>query len=211
MLYAALDQCRVAMAAAHDPRPVLEAIHVKATAEAVTFAATDGHALVTVRVAAQEHAGDWEGLIDRESVKPALDTLNSAIKADRKARSADTRPSMATLTMTDERPPGAYYDYDGTFELACGLQTIKLARRCGSFPHYDQLIPPHDQMTGSHAAFNGAMLGDILKIAGKYAAPQGYVRVYMPATPSQPCRLDWQPENDEWAATAVVMPLFATW
>lgn len=192
VLLAQLEQTTPFVAAANGGRESLTGVHFAITRDALTLTAADGFRLVTVEAPCHRDVDGWSEIVHANDCKRAIVALKAAIKTVGKSGAVDAtlaRNGVVTLTL-----PGA---------------TLDLATISGTFPNYQQLIPAQDyNATGNHAAFNGALIGEILTVAGKHA-DDGIVRTML-QTPSQPARLDWR-DSTLWTATAVIMPMFVTW
>jgi len=197
VLLAQLEQTTPFVDAAKGGREALTGVHFQVTRDALTLTAADVFRLVTVEAPYHRDVDGWSEIVHANDCKRAIVALKAAIKAA--GKSGDT---SATLTR------------DGVVTLTLPGATLDLATIAGAFPNYQQLIPAQDyNATGNHAAFNGALIGEILTVAGKHA-DDGIVRVVMGDTPSKPARLDWRalPANGTaWTATAVIMPMFVNW
>ena len=179
-----------------------------------TFAAADGFRLIVVECP-DAGEGDWSAILDGPSVKAALPALKQAAKVRGTADVPIVFVGFSRTFGTGDGPTysnkGAGASFDGRVVLTFPAQTVTIPTVMGTFPNYDQLIPAVGNDGGNHAAFDGALIGDVFRIAGKYAT-SGIVRTFL-QSPSAPARLNWVGgETDaEWHGTGVVMPMFVTW
>jgi len=176
--------------AANLGRPTLEAVRVLVRDGRVRMAAADGFRLAEV-VSESEQTAEIDILIPRESVQAALKMLTGHKKN-----------AGATVEITAGRV--AVIDPDANL-----IASLAFTPTEGSFPNYEQLIPPVRDVDYSRFAMNGKFLAEVGKIVGKYGA-SGIVRVQPGADAKSPIRFDFT-GTDDWYATFVIMPMFVDW
>jgi len=185
--HAAIAQALVSISDGRDGRPTLAGVYVQVTRDSISFTGTDGVALVSISIPNHDDRSEWSAILEGKALKGAL----TQIKAAKGHQiTLELAPNMQTVTIT----------------AGCDVRTIEAIQ--ATFPHYEQLIPV-GEMPGTHIAFNGALIGEIFSIAGKYAE-NGTVKIFT-QTPSQPARLNWHGTEGKWDGVAVVMPMFVTW
>jgi len=185
----------------HKPsRPVLNGAHFLMRDRRLIVEASDGYRLVRTELAAELFGSE-------------PDSLDYIIAQDAKvwgSGQGDKLDACLPFLRKAAKDDGAYITItlgEATATMAIVATTFTFGRMVGSFPRCDQFIPiDHDG--ASKFAVNARLMGEVLAVAGKHA-PSGIVRVLPPESPSQPIRLTWS--ADDWSATAVIMPMFATW